>query len=1515
MRKRRQLTSRLSFILRLILVFSLILPPNVYATSPPTPDTDDTPPPCGGAGGDASTPGNMGPYGGGGPTRTANRGTGSAGSSSRGGGRWGDGVFNDDDMDHVTAPLPNVLHRNAPSLPGRSPKRLDPRDVEGLGLGLDPGGLFGPLPLPPENETCEQCDNGDQNASSSGPATTYAPVHLGRGAVLESAVDLSLPTPIGNWQAARNYSSQSTVQSIMGNGWMVGLPDMYLEDTSSTELTLYVDSASKRVFGVSGSPAVYTAPADSYLELEHDDTNDIFILSDSMSQKVWVFNDFDVTDPDHRGKLIEQTNRQWWENQQASSGTTHFGNQYNYDADGQIETVDLAVRSGTPAVATYTYDNGRIKAITVASGGSTILVVVYTYYGETGVPANSDLGTSGDLVQVQVLRHVTDSAATGDDEYIVRTTQYRYDGTSSRVKAVYESDAIQRIIDEDPADGIAGVDDILALDDDGDTGELNGNALTDYASRQFIYYTSDLTTNGNLVTEFGTEQLQTKYGGVETSEATDNLVEKEIIGGAGCCGGSGTGVTKQYYYMDLNTSESYDPNVVTRIVVEDTIDANGDGAYRTIYGLNHHGRMLRKAMIEDPTGTPRFWCRSWIITAAGKITEFRMPSAHNVATYSIDEYLNPYSSSSWTNDTNTLKSSSGLIYVNAFTANGNRYASFVKQGRSGTSHLLRYNTFLGGTDPLQKNLVTATYTYATTETITGYANGNAVTAPSGGRSFWTNGSVKKWTLQMPSISSSQNGSGTATEYVTYYDDEGRIRWKVDGEGYITYYSYHPNFGSLAYIVNDADPSSLPSNANNQSTKWDADTVGSASSNKPTRDTGLPAALSLVTTIEYDALGRQRKSTDASGEEHYTVYEANRTIQFPFWDGTDGSKSTATAWVYDNGDKLLEKYEVSVGYTASTSSGEPIGFSSEPSSSNYVSWNQYLRDSVTGELVESQRYYDIDGSDYYSTKYEYDDLGRRTKIRQESQGDGSPGTLVEDILEIVYDTLGRPITQKRGTKRGSTEALATVGEIEYDNDGVGDGYVTQTKRYFDSGSTNYTATRYYRTFRGHVRGIVPEYNSGSADVSTPPYTVLDLNWKGEVVASAFYTTEPSWTTTGSGVFEGDEGYDAFATSYDTGRRRVSEISRDKLGRPYQVRDYTVNASTGADGNYHEALSWYDRNDRRVARRQTNGISAEYAYDGVGRKYEARTVLALEGVSGSYYTSGKFNYCDPVPSPLYTSNATANLSSGDDGVKALIHLVLDERGNVLESHYFDANHGDTNGVDLTNHDDYVRRSVYHWYDDLNRRTATVDYGSGNDSSSDPWAYAAPQARASTAPTSTTATRLLTTYDYWDTESSARNDASLQLVTDPAGQKTKLFYDDLDRRTHLAENWDNFVPPTTNSGDGSDPSKDRATAWQYNGLDRVTKLAAIDQDGNGSGADHQVTQYLYEDTYSASRVTNVIYPDSSDNTSSGTDQVKYTYYYDGTPNTRTDQRGVVMSFSYDNLRRQTAQTVTSFGSTGDV
>ena len=261
----------------------------------------------------------------------------------------------------------------------------------------------------------------------------------------------------------------------------------------------------------------------------------------------------------------------------------------------------------------------------------------------------------------------------------------------------------------------------------------------------------------------------------------------------------------------------------------------------------------------------------------------------------------------------------------------------------------------------------------------------------------------------------------------------------------------------------------------------------------------------------------------------------------------------------------------------------------------------------------------------------------------------------------------------------------------------------------------------------------------------------------------------------------------------------------------------------------------------------------------------------------------------------------MTGGDDKVMALNHEVFDAAGNTIEFHSFETIDTDTNGLSLSNNNDYVRRSVYRWFDAASRVTAAADYGCGN-TSTNVWQYAAMPSRPSSAP-STSATVLVTQYSYDPAT------GLLQLATNPKGQNTKTFYDYLGRTTYVAENYDNFSPPSTGTGDATDHSKDHVTNFVYNSLGQRTKLVVFDQNGDGT-ANNQVTTCLYEDPYHAALVTSTIYPDSTDTDSSGTDQVKIQYNLDGLPSQKTDQRGTVIQYTYNDRRQLQLEGVTTLG-----
>ncbi len=293
-----------------------------------------------------------------------------------------------------------------------------------------------------------------------------------------------------------------------------------------------------------------------------------------------------------------------------------------------------------------------------------------------------------------------------------------------------------------------------------------------------------------------------------------------------------------------------------------------------------------------------------------------------------------------------------------------------------------------------------------------------------------------------------------------------------------------------------------------------------------------------------------------------------------------------------------------------------------------------------------------------------------------------------------------------------------------------------------------------------------------------------------------------------------------------------------------------------------------------------------------------------LNSTKYSSGAFSYRDPAPDPTLSS-----MTGGDDKVVVLSHRVFDDAGNIIEKHSCDMNHDDTGvstGINLTNNNDYVRSSTYAWYDNANRTTTVGTYGSGDTATgAGQWKYAAAPSRPATAPTASSDTVLITKYSY-DSTTGRRN-----LVTDPIGYETKTFFDDAGQKTWVAEHYDDFAPDTLSTiSDPTDDSKDRVFKLEYDGAGNRTKMIAY----NGSGSSSQDTVHLFEDAVSVSRSTNTIYPDSSDTASTGTNQLTIVYNVDGSPSQTTDQRGTVISFSFDELRRQQSQKVTSLGGSTD-
>jgi RHS repeat-associated protein len=174
---------------------------------------------------------------------------------------------------------------------------------------------------------------------------------------------------------------------------------------------------------------------------------------------------------------------------------------------------------------------------------------------------------------------------------------------------------------------------------------------------------------------------------------------------------------------------------------------------------------------------------------------------------------------------------------------------------------------------------------------------------------------------------------------------------------------------------------------------------------------------------------------------------------------------------------------------------------------------------------------------------------------------------------------------------------------------------------------------------------------------------------------------------------------------------------------------------------------------------------------------------------------------------------------------------------------------------------------------------------------WESNSPPTYSSSPPGASTAYVLLSEYTY--DPATGRQDTA----TGPGGAETAVFYDNLGRRTAVAENWVDYDPSTsTTAGGGTNNVEDRVTKWAYNGASQVVTLTAVNVTPS-SGTVDEITEYQYTNSYDATLVTLTKYPDGS---TSGVDNVQMTYNLDGSIDTRVDQRGIKLTYVYEDSRR---------------
>jgi len=1111
-----------------------------------------------------------------------------------------------------------------------------------------------------------------------------------------------------------------------------------------------------------------------------------------------------------------------------------------YDANGLLtEITRTGSVNGTSVTESmvYTYETGAtntdlIKTVTLRrktgagawTGADTVRSVAYTYY----VNADS-YGAEGDLK----LAEVKDAAGS-----VIESKYYRYYETGNALG--YERALMYAV------EGAAY--DRLKTAAGGNVDGASNATVESYAQFYFEYDSDHRVT---------TEKAQ-------------------AFGCSTCTGGYGTFT---FAYTDSANAAGYN-NWFRK-----TVETLPDGKQNIVYS-NAFGQPILKVFKDGSSE----WKDFYRYDTEGKLLLHASPAS--VTGYS-ESYADLVNFNTGTGSATHLSTSAGLIelrdYGTSTTAGtsspgdvvGYLKSTSVKQGTGGTAVPTAAQAYIARSDG-----TTTTYVIGSE---TRYRNSNGTGAQTTTYSYTWQGSTRQMatrTVTRPAVTTAQNGSNATVATTEYFDAFDRTIWVVDEDSYITYNKYDEKTGTLIQQISDADPT----------------LVSGAPVTGPTRNGSLPTAFHLSTTMAVDALGRVTKVTDPNGNVTYTTYNdvTHETRIYAGWNATTGTTTGPTRVLREDWARgYTERLTMSAAPATSGSAGSLV-----PTGTEAVGSVESLRRDIlngAGQVVEQVVYTSLAGTSYTQATAKFGTQGTnylRTEIGYDNRGRKARVNRPDGTWEhTVYDGLGRVMSTWKGTDNtgwshtnpagsGSPNNMLKVSENIYDNGGVGDSNLTESRDVFGAGGSDFYATKYTYDFRNRMTGM------RRPDKTAAAYTLDNLGQQTIV-----------------------EGYADADTDFviDSGELRGKTASSfDERGQLFESTVYEIDPSTGASpGTVRDALTtdyWYDARGNLAKSRSANGLQNKSVFDGVGRL--AKTYITIDADETAY---SEFN------------------SITDDRVLEQNHIVYDLGGRVVHTLSMKRKNDSPSTGTFTPENSWSQ-SVINWYDAADRTIATANYGSELRGD-----YLLDGGAVSPTPTRniynrTSGTMIDSDADGIPNVAEGAVPATPTWATAEQNQKyiiAKYSYDSAGRLYRVADNqrWDNTVDQgritqtnfdlagrkiklIENYVDGvansNDMDFDRVTDYEYATTGQLSQIVAYNVRGSSFGlAVAQRTKFFYDSAIDKSWVTDTIYPDSDDtSTSNGTDglydRVETSFDRLGRKTIETDQRGVTHTFTYDTSGR---------------
>ncbi len=697
------------------------------------------------------------------------------------------------------------------------------------------------------------------------------------------------------------------------------------------------------------------------------------------------------------------------------------------------------------------------------------------------------------------------------------------------------------------------------------------------------------------------------------------------------------------------------------------------------------------------------------------------------------------------------------------------------------------------------------------------------------------------------------------------------------------------------------------------------------SGAPTPDTGFLEASasmngrqseggSITTSLELDPLGRVSAATVAGGQTSMVrrsirpmfdrpgmyffceeIYPASAEI-----DSEIVFESPATFNWYNAAGKSIASIEYLPSAQDPVTSPDDISLDEEA-----ARW--CARHSLTGQRLETRRWPDVSNlSDVYIDRFRYDLIGR---LEYEIDPEGG-------VVAYSYDSLDRLVSVAEGSWDEQTQlptSAVTINDYEYDDGGVGNSNVTSVIAH---------------------TGDAADPDGGDRE------TLFDYDWRDRLERivnplppHAFMVYDNQDRPLEAGLFD-----DVPTAINSTGRVMHAAASYSQRGAMWR-RDLAINPTEGvggASGSLH-ADSWFDPVGRLIGHVNPS-VSAGGAgmpavkvdRDGLGR---VRTAWLTDGGGFDSYADV---YDDSTWSTIVDDDVVLEeriLSYVASGAQiGLPELVATWR----RSH--DTSESSRGSLTALNIDDAIVSYEGRWYDELGRLIRTGDFGTNESGYQHTSGHTAPTVSQSSPPEggesgTYASTGVRVTSIAYDGRGRVVD------VADALNRHTHMFFDDLDRRIAVVENFVNATDPTwdesaerwtlTNLGGGTLSDEDRATSFVFDSLDRITKRVAY-APGTLGGNLFQETAYDYGTTrpsspdadqslISSTRLLRRIrYPQTSGSgagSAAGDTESNFhqTFAYNalGEVRSATDQNGTTHRYSRDGVGRVTLDYVAAFGS----